>query len=210
MHSYYYGVQTVLAYVLNHFFYDAVHYTYLAREYYPYRRKNPRSSSPHRIYEDLYELWRDKDEFNKFGIGTRANIKTGVIAQESRSVIDSALAKRLGYVCDQIDVGVFYPIVYRVDIKTIDRKRLRHAGSGLLGSYEYLIPDLHETEINDILFLDDERDAIMRLVKYEYEHFRSNSRYGTNPSDVLILLEERVRKHVRIRTTKTRTGPSSP
>jgi hypothetical protein len=159
---------------------------------------------------DWSELWRDKDEFNKFGIGTRANIKTGVIAQESRSVIDSALAKRLGYVCDQIDVGVFYPIVYRVDIKTIDRKRLRHAGSGLLGSYEYLIPDLHETEINDILFLDDVRDAIMRLVKYEYEHFRSNSRYGTNPSDVLILLEERVRKHVRIRTTKTRTGPSSP
>lgn len=210
MHSYYYGVQTVLAYILNHFFYDAVHYTYLAREYYPYRRKNPRSSSPHRIYEDLYELWRDKDEFSKFGIQVRANIKNGVIAQESKSVINSALAKRLGHVCDQIDVGVFYPIVYRVDIKTIDRKRLRKSDSGLLGSYEYLIPELHETEINDILFLDDERDAIMRLVKYEYEHFRRNSRYGTDPSDVLILLEDRVRKHVRIRATKTRTGPSSP
>lgn len=215
MHSYYYGVQTALAYILNHFFYNAVHYTYLAKEYYPYKRKNPRSSSPHRIYEDLYELWRDKDEFNKFGIQIRANIKNGVIAQESRNMIDSALAKRLGHVCDGIDVGVLYPIVYRVDIKTIDRRRLRKSGSGLLGSYEYLIPDLHETEINDILFLDDERDAIMRLVKYEYEHFRRKSHHGTDPSDVLVLLEDRVKKHassrmVRFRAIKTRTGPSSP
>lgn len=215
MHSYCYGVQTTLAYILNHFFYDAVHYTYLAKEYYPYRRKNPRSSSPHRIYEDLYELWKDKDEFNKFGSTIRVNLKNGVLAQEARRMIASPLARRLGHVCDGIDVGVFYPIVYRVDIKTIDRKRLRKSGSGLLGSYEYLIPDLQEIEINDILFLDDERDEIMRLVKYEYEHFRRNSSYRTNPSDVLVLLEDRVKDHassrmVRIRATKTRTGPSSP
>lgn len=192
MHSYYYGVHTTLAYTLNHFFYKAVHYTYLAGEYYPYKRKNPRSSSPHKIYEGLYEPWRDHDELDKLVIQTRVNIKNGVLAQKARNVIGPALAKRLGNICDGIDLGVFYPLVYRVDIRTIDRKRLQKSGSGLLGSSEYLIPDLHEIEINDILFLDDERDAIIKLVKHEFEYFRKNSLYRTNPSDVLVMLESRV------------------
>lgn len=193
MHSYYYGVHTVLAYIINHFFYDAVHYTYLAKEFHPYKRKNPRSSNPHLRYEELYELWRDDDEFNMSGIQTRLNIKAGVLKQEAKNVIDPALAKRLGRICDEINLSVFYPLVYRVDIRTIDRKRLRKAGSGLRGSSEYLICDLNESEINDILFLDYEGDEIIKLVKNEYEYFRKNSGYRTNPSDVLIMLEDRVK-----------------
>jgi hypothetical protein len=93
MHSYYYGVQTALAYIFNHFFFNAVHYAYLAKEYYPYKRKNPRSSNPHQIYEELYALWRDKDELDKYGIQTRVNLKNGVLVQESMNSIDAASEK---------------------------------------------------------------------------------------------------------------------
>jgi hypothetical protein len=109
------------------------------------------------------------------------------------NTIDAALARRLAKICDIIDVGVFYPLLYRVDVKTLNRKRLQKQGSGILGSSEYLIRDLKENEINDILFLDYEGDEIIKLVKLEFEYFRKKSRFQTNPSDVLTMLEERVK-----------------
>jgi hypothetical protein len=192
MHSYYYGVHPTLAYILNHFFYNAVHYTYLAAEYFPYNTKNPSSSNPHDLYERLYRGWSENDEFSDTIKVRRMYLRTGVLAKESQGVITHALSIRLRRICDRIDLSVFYPLVYRVDIKTIKRARLVKSGSGLVGSSEYLITDLNEGEINDLLFLDYEKDEIIKIVKYEFNYFRNKSRYRTDPSDVLAMLEKRL------------------
>src|SRR5438309_952713 len=124
MPRYYYGVQTALSYILNHYCYNAIHYVYVAREYYTYRRKNPRSSNPHRVYEDLYEPWVDNDEFSKVINQTRLNIRGGVLAQLNQGAIDIQLSQRLNRICDEIDVRMFYPIIYRVDVTQISKPRL--------------------------------------------------------------------------------------
>ena len=121
------------------------------------------------------------------------NVKNGVLDHASRNTIDAALADSLSRICDEIDVGVFYPIVYRVDRKTIGSKRFEKAGSGALGSFEYLIRDLQESEIADILFLDYEGDVIIKdLVKSEYAFFRAHHSARMPPKDILRILEARV------------------
>jgi hypothetical protein len=206
-HRYYYGVQSGLSYILNHYFYGAIHYTYLAREYYTYRRKNPRSSNPHRVYEDLYEPWKDKDEYSKVINQSRLNIKNGILAQKTRGTITTAQALRLGLICDEIDVGVFYPLVYRVDIASISRARLLKAGSGLTGSLEYLIEGLNESEINEILFLDYEKDEVIKvLIRDEWNYFRTTGKKQVSTTKALQILNERVRKHA-IKKSIRATGP---
>jgi hypothetical protein len=65
-----YGTIPALAWVIGHYFYDCKHYMFLAGEFYPYRL-NPRSSNPYLIYQDLYEPWKDGDEFSKVINGYR-------------------------------------------------------------------------------------------------------------------------------------------
>jgi len=198
MHQYYYGVQTALSYMVNHYCYQAVHFTYLAPEFYTYRRRNPRSSNPHRIYEDIYEPWKDRDEYSKFLNQLRVNIRNGVVFKKSSGVISATLARRLARICDEIDVGVFYPLVYRVNIKSIPRARLVKAGSGETGSSEYLVQDLREHEINDILFMDYTRDRfINELVRAEFRYYRDHGTTKRQQSAVLNLLEERAKGNVR-------------
>jgi hypothetical protein len=156
--QYFYGTVPSLAWILSHYFYGAVHYSWLATEYYPYRLPNPKSSNPHLIYQDLYQPWRDRDDFDKTINGYRFNLRKGVTAREGTAVLAPALAARLKDICDLIDIAFFYPLVYRVDIATIPATRQHVGGSGLLGSAEVLVPDLGETEF-DILFLDDTTDT---------------------------------------------------
>ena len=65
MPRYYYGAVPSLAWILGHYFYGGTHFAWLAAEYYPYRLPNPKSSNPHLIYQDLYQPWRDCDDFDK-------------------------------------------------------------------------------------------------------------------------------------------------
>lgn len=207
MHDYYYGIQTALSYIINHYCYGAKHYTYLAPEYYTYRRKNPRSSNPHRIYEDIYEPWKDKDEYSKVLNQARLNIKSGILAQKTRGVIASSVATQLNQICNEIDVGVFYPLVYRVDINKIPRPRRVKAGSALTGSVEYLIEELAEVEIDEILFLDYERDnVIKKLVRDEWIHYRASGKSLVSKTEVLRILIQRTRDHVRKKSFHT-TSP---
>lgn len=149
--NYFYSTQTLLAWCLNRHFYQGQHRVYVA-PFYPYRLPNPRSSNPLEIYRDLYQPWRDRDEYDKTLAQVRLNLRNGVRAQEQRGVVDAYLAGELRRVCDTIDIKFFYPIVYRVDIDGIDPSRLKRAGSGLVAaSVEYLIPDLQDNEF-DVLF----------------------------------------------------------
>jgi hypothetical protein len=116
----------------------------------------------------------------------------GVEIKRKEGVIGDALAARLKYVCDKLNVAFFYPVVCRVTLEGIAPDRLRVAGSGLRGSSEFLIEDLAELEIDAMLFLDfaDDND-FQAIVNNEYYEFRQTKRFQMNQEDVLVTLERR-------------------
>jgi|SRR6266853_3481367 len=186
MVQFYYGTVPSLAWILAHYFYGGTHFTWLSEEYFPYRL-NPKSSNPHLIYQDLYQPWRDRDDFDKFVNQARINLRKGVMAQENAGNITPILAARLKDICDKADISFLYPIVYRVDVGRISPPtRLKIAGSGLHGSRELLLPDLLDSEF-DILFLDDLTDVdLVLLVRSEVDGIAS-----TSSTDALNILERR-------------------
>lgn len=144
----YYGCIPVLAWLLCHYFYNREHYVWVAERYYPYRLPNPRSSNPHRIYEDLYEPWMDADNFDKYISQTRLSLRNGVEAKEKAGVIMPADATRLKKICDKVEVTFFCPIVLRLDIDQIDGARCvfrpivtAHSEKGVTGDSEVVTGD---------------------------------------------------------------------
>jgi hypothetical protein len=153
----YYGTVASLAWILGHYFYKAEHYVWLAQEYYPYRLPNPKSSNPYLIYQDFYQPWKDKDDFDKFIQQMRLKLRAGVIAKETNGVITASDATDLKDICDRVDITFFYPVVYQVDMAKISKSRQKKAGSAAAGSHEILVEDLKETEF-EIFFLDYDAD----------------------------------------------------
>jgi hypothetical protein len=186
MTDYYYGTSASLGWILSHYFYGGLHFTWLAVEYYPYRLPNPKSSNPHLIYQDLYQPWRDRDDFDKIVQQTRANLHKGVAAQEIAGTISTAVAARLKDICALVDIAFLYPIVYRVDIASIPAARRIISGSGLRGSCEYLVPDLAEHEFT-LLFVDYVTDPDFRILVVD-EAARISS---TTSAAAMIMLEGR-------------------
>jgi hypothetical protein len=159
--TYYYSTQCFLAWCFNHYFYQQNHWVYVGHPFYPYGglEQNPSSSKPLRIYQNLYEEWATRDKWGATIQQKRLNLSNSVsIRLTKTNVSDTGLAIQLKNICYAIDVLFFYPIVYRVDITSIDTTRLILQNSGLDGSNEYTIPDLQENEF-DLLFLDFAGDA---------------------------------------------------
>ena len=187
-----YGTVASLAWLIGHYFYNCKHYVYLAGEFYPYKLKNPRSSSPFMIYQDLYEPWRDQDDHSKIINMYRLALWGGIESKRKQGIIDDNIADRLKHICNKINTIFFYPVVCRVDSAGLDQKRLEVAGSGLKGSSEYLVRDLDDSEIDELLFLDYDADGdFERLVREEYRMFSGVGRYLTDPHEVLDILERR-------------------
>lgn len=184
-----YGCMTSLAWILNHFFYKEKHYCWIAGEFNTYRLSNPKSSNPYLIYNDIYEPWKDRDDFDKYICQLRMDLVKGVNAQFSDGVISSTLAVKLKRICNDIDIVFLYPIIYRVDISGINSSRLQVAGSGLtVGSSEYLISDLDESVPEfDVVFLDYQSDPDFKtLIIDEYAKVTA-----TSQNTALKMLENR-------------------
>ncbi len=154
--DYYYSTQIFLDWCLNHYFYNAKHWTYLGRPFYPYRASNPPSSNPLNVYRNIYEEWKDQDEYGKYINQLRLNLRKGVAA--NTGILSAGWDVRLKKICDNVDIIFLYPFVYRIDITRLNPTRLVLAGSGLAGSDEYLVDNLDEREF-DILFDDYENDS---------------------------------------------------
>jgi hypothetical protein len=154
----YYGTIAALAWVFGHYFYKQEHYVWLAKEYYPYRLPNPKSSNPHLIYQDLYQPWKDKDDYDKYIQQVRLKLRAGVIAKEAAGVITTTDASELKNICDKVDIVFLYPIVLRVNLGVIAPTRQKRKNSAVsAGSSEVLVEDLKESEM-EIIFLDYETD----------------------------------------------------
>jgi hypothetical protein len=148
--EYYYSVQPFLAWTLNHHFYSGLHFTWAATPFFPYRLPNPKSSNPYEMYSDLYQPWKDHDQYDRFVNNLRISLRKGVLAAEPS--IGPSLARRLKRICARIDLECFYPIVYRIDLTRIPNARRDFtSGSAAVGSQEVLVRDLVESEF-DILF----------------------------------------------------------
>ncbi|HKP74653.1 MAG TPA: hypothetical protein VJT67_03885 [Longimicrobiaceae bacterium] len=156
MPRYYYGTVPVLAWILNHYFYGGRHYAWLAGEFHPLRT-NPNSSNPYVIYGQLYAAWAWRDAWDKYVKELRKSLQSGVDAHQDARTIDTSLAKRLHMMCETVPVELFYPVVYRVDIEQIASERRMVDGSALIGSDEFLVCDLGETEF-ELLFVDNALD----------------------------------------------------
>jgi hypothetical protein len=154
--AYFYSTQSFLEWAFNHYFYDQVHYSWVAAPFYPYKQKNPASSNPYKIYGHLYEPWFDADPYDQFVESKRAHVRSGIIANSGK--LTRSRTTRLKKICLYIDQLFLYPLVYRVDISRITPPRLdASSGSGATGSNEFLIRDLRESEF-DVLFLDFDDD----------------------------------------------------
>jgi hypothetical protein len=186
MARYYYGTVPALAWILNHYFYGRVHYSWLAEDFCPLDT-NPKSSNPYLIYGDLTWAWSRGDPYDKFVRDSRYGLSTGVQARKTAGVTDPALSRRLRRICKRAVVDFFYPLVYRVDIDVVAPARRTVAGSGATGSRELLVEDLHEAEF-DLLFADNAGDPdFRRLVVDEHSGTARSS-----PADALRALERRL------------------
>ncbi len=182
----YYGTVATLAWILGHYFYNREHYVWLAEEYYPYRLPNPKPSNPHLVYQDLYQPWKDRDDYDKFIQSIRLNLRKGIIAKESAGILTASDSARLKTVCDKVDITFLYPVVLKVDMDLIDVARQTKAGSALAGSSEILVEHLKETEF-EIVFLDYESDSDFRLLVVD----EVNGVSSTTSVDALTKLEGR-------------------
>ncbi|MGH9931337.1 MAG: hypothetical protein ACREA9_19195 [Pyrinomonadaceae bacterium] len=186
-----YGTVAALAWILEHYFYDRKHYSYFATEFYPYKLKNPRSSSPFMIYQDLYEPWRDHDDNSKIISMYRLALWGGVETKRRQGVIEDAVADRLKHICNKVNTMFFYPVVCRVNRDSLDQNRLEVSGSGVSGSSEFLVRDLDDAEIDELLFLDfDEDDDLKQLVREEYLS-SLEGKFLIDSDEVLSILERR-------------------
>src|SRR5215212_6429451 len=118
MPRYYYGAVPALAWILNHYFYGGLHYNWLAAEFFPLET-NPKSSIPYHVYGDLYWAWSRDDPHDKYLRMTRESLGKGVVARLPPGIADPVLVRRLRRIWRRAAVGLFYPMVYRVDIEHI-------------------------------------------------------------------------------------------
>lgn len=153
MSTYLYSAKTVLELAIGHHFYRKQHYVYATPLIFPFR-ENPKSSNPLLIYQDIYHPWKTQDEFDKYISQLRINVRKGVLAKTQEGVVENVLYKRLTEVCDSASLRLFYPVIIRVETSRISSQRRRVAGSGLAGSKEFLIADLHSDEL-ELLFFDE-------------------------------------------------------
>jgi hypothetical protein len=188
MSRHYYGSVPVLAWIINHYFFGGVHYSWLADRFAPFET-NPKSSNPYQIYGDLYWAWMKRDRYDKYVGFTRGTLVDVITTRKRAGLLDHITAARLVRICRSKDnVALFYPIVYRVDIERIPASRRVTANSGKEGSSEVLVEDLRESEF-DLLFADNTSDELfVSLVLDESAGNRHN-----HPLDALSLLEEGIR-----------------
>ena len=154
----YYSTQSFLSWCLGHYFYGAKHWVWAAHPFFPYREGNPKSSNPYLVYGDLYQPWKDGDNFDKFVAQNRVNLRRGVAVKIKAGAISPVLGRKLQRICDKVDILFFYPVVYRFELDAIDLARQKFAASALLGSTEVLVEDLVESEFT-MLFSDFRGDA---------------------------------------------------
>jgi hypothetical protein len=112
MPRYYYGTVLVLAWIINHYFYGRVHYSWLAEPFAP-MDVNPKSSNPYLIYGDLYWAWVKRDRFDKFVKDTRRTHAEVVRSKQTSGLLDHITAARLARIClSENNIDLYYPIIY--------------------------------------------------------------------------------------------------
>ncbi len=149
--EYYFGTNSFLSWCLNHYFFNRVHYLWVAKKWYPIEYPNPKSSNPLLIYQDFFHPWKSKDNYDKYVTQHRIDLRKGVMAQTHLSLNDQTDLKT---VCDKAELDFFHPVVYRVEITSLGSRLDTTRGSAAMGSKEGLVSDLSDGEF-EILMLDD-------------------------------------------------------
>lgn len=150
--DFWYSAKTALDWLVCHYGMQGRHFAWFAPEFDTYRFSNPESSNPSVLYHDYVALWRDKDMFSHLLSGKRLSISNGIEKNVDAGILERPAANLLKELVERADIGLFYPMVYRVEKGAIDPTRCRtDVGSGATGSNEFFISDLQEQEF-DLLF----------------------------------------------------------
>ena len=113
-------------------------------------------------------------------------------AQKGAGTINSSDARDLKKVCDKVDIVFLYPVVLCIeDITKIVSTRLSIAGSGLVGSSEYLIKDLDETEFTFLFFDYDPPASDLNFQNLVIDEMTKPGSITTGPSAALSILQGR-------------------
>jgi hypothetical protein len=150
--EFWYSAKTALDWLVCHYGLQGRHFAWFAPEFDTYRGPNPESSNPHVLYHGYMAAWRDGDDFSAL-VGTkRLSLCNAIQKNVDLGLLGTLEAGELKETVEQAPISFFYPLVYRLDIETVEPgRRKTSGGSGARGSHECLILDLQEEEF-DLLF----------------------------------------------------------
>jgi|GEM_PF-1400922 len=149
--DYWYSAKTALDWLLCHYAFEGRHVTWVAPEFDMYGTQNPESSNPHHLYHGFYAAWKRGDPYSAFVSLKRSGLKKALNLQAESRRLSRRTAQELKKRVDTAHLSLFYPLVYRVDLRNIAPARRRRAGSAKFGSREYRLDDLQEQEF-ELLF----------------------------------------------------------
>lgn len=101
------------------------------------------------------------DPYSAFVSLKRTGLKNNVINLHfEKRLISRSTVSELKRRVDTAHLSLFYPLVYRVDLRDVDPDRKVKAGSAKFGSQEYRIDDLEENEF-ELLFAHFRKDQVL-------------------------------------------------
>jgi hypothetical protein len=158
--DYWYSAKTALDWLICHYAFEGRHFAWVAPDFDMYDTKSPESSNPHHLYHGLYAAWKKGDAYSSFVSLKRTGLKKALNINCERRLISRSTANELKRRVDTAHLSLFYPMVYRVDLRNVAPARKVKAGSAKFGSQEYRIDDLQENEF-ELLFAHFRKDKVL-------------------------------------------------
>lgn len=157
----YYSTNTKLAFFITEQFYNSEHFVWCAPVYnpekleeYDYRKKIPVSSSPFKIYKNLYDDVKTNDKHSSKIQQNRAGLKRGAAIMLDKGIIDENDLARILAIIDSAEISEFSPMIYLIPTNLVKDKispvEVKDAANPL--SIEFQIFDLKRDEFEIIEF----------------------------------------------------------
>jgi hypothetical protein len=154
MNEHHYSATTCADWILHFHFFDRKHVLWFSPMFYTYRMPNPRTSNPLRVYEELFEMWFDRDEHSPKYKDKLLSLVNKINKRQDLGLLEDSMARRLKELFSTLSPDFMFPFIVRVNDKSCPPKTRLLAGSGATaGSKEFLVVDLDDS-VCELLFVD--------------------------------------------------------
>lgn len=155
----FYSTNTKIAFFIAEQFYNSKHFVWCAPVYnpqkldnYDFRSKIPVSSSPFKIYQQLYEDVISNDKHSSKIEQNRTGLKKGAAIMRQKGIIDDNDFARILSIIDNAEISEFTPLLYLIP-KSLVEKKIKTVDIDSVAnplSCEYQIHDLTRKEFEII------------------------------------------------------------